>query len=162
MRRAWAFLSRPIGAAAGMRQMSIDAWKTAIAADPAAAAKARADYIIDGPADVVGTRNWVLRQFKRHKAQADRFGVALIGAYEGGSHDSKPANLPGDFYNAFLWGAEGARANQAVNDALVAAYPGIILSNYALAGPVGGQPWHDGPIGGDTHMQRSWEKYQRK
>lgn len=143
-------------------QMSIEDWHVAIEADPAAAAKARADYIINGPVDVVGTQPWVLRQFKRHKNQAANFGVELIGAYEGGSHDVKPARIPGKFYNSYLWGPEGARVNQSVNDALVAAFPGIILSNYVLAGPVGGQPWHDGPIGANTEMQRSWEKYLRK
>ncbi len=144
------------------KQMSLPQWKDAIAADPVAAAKARADFIIDGPAHIVGTKGWVVRQFARHKVQAEVFGVSVIGAYEGGSHDIKPAQIPGGFYNAYLWGPEGARVNEAVNDALVAAYPGIILSNYALAGRVGGQPWHDGPIGGDTEMQRSWVKYQRR
>ena len=86
----------------------------------------------------------------------------MIGAYEGGSHDIKPANIPAGFYNSYLWGPEGARVNMAVNDALVAEFPGIILSNYVLAGRVGQQPWHDGPIGEHNDMQRSWEKYLRK
>ncbi len=144
------------------KQMSFDAWKAAIAQDPAAAAKARADFLIDGPANSQGTKSWVVQQFARHKAQAAAFGVKLIGAYEGGSHDTKPPQIPDSFYNAYMWGPEGARVNQAVNDALVAAFPGIILSNYVLAGPVGGQPWHDGMMGEDTPMQRSWVKYQRK
>ena len=144
------------------RQMGIAEWKAAIAADPDAAAETRANFIINGPVNSVGTLPWVMRQFARHKARAANFGVKLIGAYEGGSHDNRPQQLSKKFYNAYLWGPVGARVNQTVNDALIAAYPEIILSNYVLAGPVGGQPWHDGPIGGNSDMQRSWVKYQRK
>ena len=69
MRRAWGVSIASYWGGRWPTQMSIAAWKEAIAADPAAAAKARADYIINGPVDVVGTKPWVLRQFKRHKVQ---------------------------------------------------------------------------------------------
>ena len=142
-------------------QMPFPEWQRAIAADPVAAARQRADFLIDGPANIVATRPWILRQFERHNAQAARFGLKVIGAYEGGSHDSRPREIPEGFFNDYLWGPEGARVNEAVNDALLEAYPDIMLSNYALGGRVGWQPWHDGPIGGNTHMQQSWAKYLR-
>ena len=78
-------------------QMSVPEWQAIIASDPVGAAGKRADYLIDGPAHIVGTRSWVLRQFERHNAQAEKFGLKVIGAYEGGSHDNRPARYPSDF-----------------------------------------------------------------
>jgi hypothetical protein len=125
-------------------------------------AAALEDRLINGPAAEWGTRAWVLARFDDHAQIGAGFGVRLVGAYEGGPHLEKPREVARDFYTAFLWGARGAAVNTAVNDALAEAYPGIILSNYVLAGPIGGQPWFDGEYGEANEMQQSWEKYQRR
>ncbi|MHA7873063.1 MAG: hypothetical protein ACX939_11990, partial [Hyphococcus sp.] len=120
------------------------------------------DRLLNGPATEIATKAWVLAQFRYHQREASRFGVPVIGAYEGGSHFEKPHEMPREAYEAWHWGAPGARINKAVNDALAEAFPGIILSNYVLAGPTGGQPWFDGEYGEQTLLDRSWEPYQRQ
>ncbi len=133
-------------------------WSSAGEAD----AQALENRLLNGPANEIATLRWVLTKFAGHASAAAPYSVSIIGAYEGGSHLEKPYEVPSDFYASFVWGPHGARVNGAVNDALAAAYPGIILSNYVLSGQTGGQPWFDGPYGEDNDMQRSWEKYQRR
>lgn len=142
-----------------------------ISADPVGFARRFANFYIDGPDDVIATKGWVLKRFQEHNAVALTFGVPVIGAYEGGSHDDAPAFFRSDFgsnsdllfdwYRNYLWGPEGARVNNDVNDALAQAYPGIILSNYVTVGPSGGQPWFDGQEGENLAMQVSWTKYYK-
>lgn len=119
------------------------------------------ERILNGPDTEIASMPWVLARFADHEREAAKFGVKLIGAYEGGSHFEKPGEMPREAFEAWHWGEPGARINKAVNDALAEAYPGIILSNYVLAGPKGGQPWFDGEYGEMTEMKRSWEVYQR-
>lgn len=119
------------------------------------------DRILNGPDTEVATLPWVLARFADHEREAAKFGVKLIGAYEGGSHFEKPGEMPDAPYEQWHWGEAGARINKAVNDALAAKYPGIILSNYVLAGPKGGQPWFDGPPGDNGPMNKSWQAYQK-
>ncbi len=169
--RVWADFAPRLGVSVasywGSRQswkavMGEDEWPAAIASDPVGAAKRLADFYIGGPDHVIATKSWVLKKFSNHAFQAEQYGVKLIGAYEGGSHDERPRYINGDFYRNYLWGPEGARVNTAVNDALAEAYPGIILSNYATVGPPGGQPWFDGFYDENNDMQRSWAKYERR
>ena len=139
--------------------------------DPVGFARQLADFYIDGPDDVIATKNWVLTRFQEHSAVGLNFGVTLIGAYEGGSHDVPPSFFSSDFgdskellkewYEDYLWGPEGARVNNSVNDAVAQAFPGIILSNYVTYGPTGSQPWFDGFEGENLAMQVSWTKYYR-
>ncbi len=144
------------------KQMGFAAWNAAIAADPDAAAKTRADFLVNGPANSTGTLNWIVKQFHAHAAEAQKYGVKMIGAYEGGNHDSPPKQIPRSFYDQYAWGPEGARVNTEVQKALIAAFPGIILSNYVLFGPAkGGQPWHDGSPENPTDMSRSWDAFKR-
>ena len=147
------------------KQMDEASWLAAIDADHDAAAKARADFLINGPANVTGTRAWVLKTWAQHEKFAAEFGVRVHGAYEGGNHDvRKPNYIPVDFYQKYAWGPEGARVNEAVNDALLAKYPDFILSNYVVAGNInaGGSPWADGPIGDPNPINQSWNKYKKK
>lgn len=120
------------------------------------------DRLLNGPASELATKAWILKRFEDHAKAGEQYGVKIIGAYEGGSHLEKPGYVPREFYEQWLWGEHGARVNKGVNDALAAAYPGIILSNYVLAGPTGGQPWFDGQYGETTEMNRSWSAYQRR
>jgi hypothetical protein len=130
---------------------------------PETIAAALAGYVIDSKPSpkAHGSKNAVIEDFRQHARYAAKYGVRLVGAYEGGSHLERAEPVSWDAYKAFLWGEEGARANRAVNDALAAEFPGIILSNYVLAGPTGGQPWFEGPLGADNPYARSWEPYLR-
>jgi len=98
---------------------------------------------------------------RQNKAEGAKFGVRLIGAYEGGSHLERPAFVDKDWYREFIWGEQGGRVNEAVNRAIAKAFPGFILSNYVLAGPMGGQPWFEGPYGADNPYEQSWEPFMR-
>lgn len=140
-------------------QQPFTQWATEIAADPVAAAKKRADWLITQPGNF--TLRWVMNRFNLHTSAAANYGVKMTGAYEGGSHDIRHKQIPGNFYKSYLWGPEGARVNQAVNDALIAAYPGIVITNYGTIGAVGGQPWHEGPYGATNEYALSWDKYKR-
>ncbi len=121
------------------------------------------DQILNGPADEIATKAWVLARFAEHEAEGAHYGVRLIGAYEGGSHLEKPHEMPSDAYEAWHWGEAGGRVNAAVNQAIADAYPDIILSNYVLAGPKGGQPWFEGPIGDENNtMIDSWSQFQKQ
>ena len=143
------------------RQMPMEDWQALIASDPEEAKRIRADFILNGPANTVGTLPWILQKFKGHQKAARSFGVELIGAYEGGSHDSRPKEVSRRFYRSYLWGPVGAQLNESVNDAILEEFPGFILSNYALGGASGGGAWNDGAFDEDNAMKRSWAKYQR-
>ncbi len=118
--------------------------------------------ILNGPASELATKAWILARFADHARESAKYGVKIIGAYEGGSHLEKPHEMPGEAYAAWHWGEAGARVNKAVNDALSEAYPGIVLSNYVLAGPKGGQPWFEGEYGDESAMNQSWADYLRQ
>jgi len=142
-----------------------------VEADPIGLARRLADLYVDGPNDVYATRGWVVNRFQAHSAVGLTFGVKFIGAYEGGSHDLAPPFFSSDYgdsnellkewYEDYMWGSEGARVNNSVNDAVAQAFPGIILSNYVTYGPTGSQPWFDGFEGENLAMQVSWSKYYR-
>ena len=116
---------------------------------------------LDGPPHHIATLAWVLGQFRAHAAIGERYGVPFIGAYEGGSHFNKPTQMDREKYTEYVWGERGGRINRAVNAAIAEAFPGVILSNYALAGPQGGQPWFEGPLGAQNPYNDSWSEYLR-
>ena len=120
------------------------------------------NQIVNGPATEIATKAWVLGRFADHARESRKYGVRIVGAYEGGSHFEKPSEMPQNAFLEWHWGAAGARINKAVNDALIEAYPGIILSNYVLAGPKGGQPWFEGEYGDESAMGQSWDEYLRQ
>jgi ABC-type sugar transport system substrate-binding protein len=103
----------------------------------------------------------VVKLFRDHAAKAKAYGVPVIGAYEGGSHLERPKDVSEELYKGFMWGDGGAAVNRAVNDALAKEFPGIILSNYVLAGPPGGQPWFEGFYGATNPYALSWDAYLR-
>ncbi|MEM9015291.1 MAG: hypothetical protein AAGB02_09340, partial [Pseudomonadota bacterium] len=130
-----------------------------------------ADCNIGGSVETIGTLPWILKHWRGHADIAEEFGVALLGAYEGGSHDEKPvffqrkygahADALEAFYEEYHWGAEGARVNKAVNDAILAEYPGVILANYATVGGLG-QPWFEGGYGAENAMAETWRAYEKQ
>lgn len=126
------------------------------------------DWLINGPASDAGTLANVVDLWKRHQTEGAKYGVKLLGAYEGGPHFGRPwrggpngervYEMTQANYQEFVWGERGANVNYQVNKALAEAFPGVILSNYALAGTTGGQPWFEGPIGVDNPYANSWDK----
>ncbi|MEZ5892322.1 MAG: hypothetical protein R3C58_04150 [Parvularculaceae bacterium] len=136
-----------------------DAWPQAIASDPKGTATRFAEFIRINPAPY-GVK-WAVEAAQKHQKAAAGFGVPFIGAYEGGSHLEKPSYVDAGWYKDFLWGEKGAAINRANNDAFAKAFPGVILSNYGLAGSTGGQPWFEGPYGAENPYARSWAPYLR-
>jgi hypothetical protein len=116
---------------------------------------------LEGPPQHVATLAWILAQFRAHADVGRRYGVPLIGAYEGGSHFDRPDQMDRQKYREYVWGEYGGRINELVNEAIAEAFPGVILSNYVLAGPQGGQPWFEGPLGDKNPYNDSWRAYLR-
>ncbi len=129
-------------------------WAGAIARDPEGVARGFADFLLTSNTN--GGKEYNLRNYRDLKRRAEAYGVSPIGFYEGGSHLKRPRFIDEAWYEAFLWGPEGARVNYEINLALAEAFPGIILSNYVLAGPVGAGPFAEGPLGTDTPYAASW------
>lgn len=126
------------------------------------------NFFLNGGDRQEGTRANVLKLFRGAAAQGAQYGVRLIGAYEGGSHFGRPCKtwdpnrgcvehgMTQEEYREFLWGEHGGRVNYEINKALAEAFPGIILSNYVLAGPIGA-PWNEGELGATNPYARSWK-----
>ena len=143
----------------------VKAWENAIKEDSEGLKQRLHDFCVDGPATPM-TKNWLLAQWRAHAAIAEKEGVRLIGAYEGGSHDFPlDALMASDtfqrWWKDYHWGPYGADVTRQVNLALAQAFPGVILSNYVSVGPIGGAPWNDGEYNGVTDMMRMWDEFKK-
>lgn len=142
------------------------AWEAAIDADPEGLKKRLHDYCVDGPASEGATRAWILKNWRAHRQIAERHGLSILGAYEGGSHDN-PGELlsQSDTFRAwwreYHWGPHGADVVRQVNLAIAKEFPGVILSNYAGIGGVGGAPWFDGHYAEETDMLHMWDEFAK-
>lgn len=133
---------------------SPDEWRRIIAEKPSETAKAFADFNIAS-----FRKNEFVWAEGVEKEAAIPFGVRVLGMYEAGNHlDKPPPYIDKQWRDDFIWGPEGARANYEVYLMMAERFPGIVISNYALAGPVGGQPWAEGPLGADNPYARSWRR----
>ncbi|WP_411818215.1 hypothetical protein [Hyphococcus sp. DH-69] len=121
------------------------------------------EWLVGGPDNHLATLKAVIKYFRTHADEAKKFGVPFIGAYEGGSHFNRPKDMDKDRYTEFMWGKGGyaGRINRAVNEALAAEFPGVILSNYVLAGAKS-DAYFEGPLGADNSYAKSWEPFLRK
>ena len=147
------------------------AFGEALAADPAALAARLKECEFSGSERIVGTLPWVMKNWEKHKAVGRSFGITQVHAYEGGCHSTRPSFMSDQhgrhgealraFYDEFMRDGDAAELNDKVMDALIAAFPGSVLANYAMTGVLGSQPWFDGFYGEETTMQASWARYDR-
>lgn len=136
--------------------------------DEALAAR-MAEIHLTGPDTTIASLPWILKHWRMQRDTAARYGITRLYAYEGGSHDDAPSYFNAgphrerlqSAYVSYMQGEEAARINDAVNDALIAEFPGLILANYATVGLLGSQPWFDGYWGEGTPTQESWAKYDK-
>lgn len=143
-----------------------EAWEAAIDADGEGLKRKLHDYCVDGPATEVATRAWILKNWRAHRRIAERHGLRIIGAYEGGSHDNprkllKQSEKFRSWWRDYHWGPYGADVVRQVNRSIIEAFPGVIVSNYASIGEIGGAPWFDGHYTEETDMLRMWDEFAR-
>lgn len=132
-------------------------WKERIAADPDGTAKEFADFILTS--QTFAGLEWLKYEYADMIAKAGLpYGVKFTGAYEGGTGLLRPDYIPVDWYTDFIWGEEGARVNYELTVALASYFPGMVLSNYHIAGPVGTYPFPEGPLGCTNPYCESWNK----
>lgn len=143
-------------------------WERSIDEDPEGLKKRLRDNCVNAPAWVKGSLAWVVKNWRDHERIAKKEGVRLIGAYEGGSHDSPPTPLRESekfraWWKEYHWGPYGADVVRQVNLAIIDAFPGVILSNYASIGAVGdpNAPWIDGHYAEETAMLRMWDEFAK-
>ena len=142
------------------------AWEKAIDEDREGLMRRHHDFCLNGPANAVATRAWVMRNWRAHRRAAASAGVRIIGAYEGGSHDEPPGDVRKSekfkrWWTDYHWGPYGADVVRQVNLAIVEEFPGVILSNYAGMGGIGAAPWLDGHYALETDMLRMWDEFAR-
>ena len=142
----------------------IKAWEEQIDRNPDALGDRVTEFFIDGPSDKIGTQSWIVKMWLDHRAFADKHGVKIIGAYEGGSHIEPPhALMKSEKFNAwwrgYHWGEGGAAIARSVNYAILAEFPDAILSNFVSVGPTGGMPWFDGHYSDVTPMMKMWDEF---
>ncbi|MEL6111921.1 MAG: hypothetical protein AAFR20_03865 [Pseudomonadota bacterium] len=147
----------------------LDAWEREIDRDPEGLEdKVYTHYTRGGPG-VQFDKNWVRLRWAEHATIANTLGVPIIGAYEGGSHDNPPEALAAsqkflDWWTRYHWGPRGVEVVRQINNAIIDAYPGVMLSNFVTHGKVGDprHPWNDGHYGRKTLMTRMWQEYGAK
>ncbi|MCK5745662.1 MAG: hypothetical protein KAH44_05580, partial [Oricola sp.] len=128
-------------------------WQKLIAEQPEETKKAFADYQIEY------FRNEGYIWAEQVEQVAKDHGVHVVGMYEAGNHLNKtPAYVDKAWRDAFIWGEEGGRANYEIYLMMAKRFPGIVIANYTLAGPVGGDPWGDGMLGEDNPYAASYRK----
>lgn len=138
---------------------SPEEWQDRIAADPAGTMDAFERFIMEDPANFGAP--WVYAVVDRHIAEAKKWSIPFLGFYEGGSHLERAPYIDAEWWKAFLWGPHGGRINAAVNAELARRIPGVILSDYVLAGPIGAGPWGEGPLGADNAYAKSWAQFMK-
>jgi len=142
-------------------------WIAEVQKDPEAFAHRLEALLADGPRNVKANGPWVIAQWRQHKAVAESAGSHFIGAYEGGSHLLPPKELTRNkaFLNWWLawhWSEGNADVARRINQKIVKAFPGIILSNYESIGTLTpASPWNDGHYSKSTPMMEMWDEFAK-
>jgi len=144
------------------------AWEREIISNGALLKSKLRDHYLNGDRNALYGKAWLLYHWDYHQQLAREFGVKIIGAYEGGSHDTPPQELSqskifNEWWTQYHWGAEGADVVRQINLALIREYPGLILSDFTSMGKIGTHhsPWYDGHYSDETEMMRMWSEFQR-
>ena len=147
----------------------VDAWEREIRNDPSGLRQRLHDHYTQSPANIVLTKNWIVNRWKAHQKAASEFGAALIGAYEGGSHDQPPPELAESetfltWWRDYHWGPMGSDVVRQVNQEIIDAFPGVILSNFIGVSESGlwQSPWNDGHYGEQNAMIDMWKEFQSR
>lgn len=142
-------------------------WIAEIKKDPEGFRRRISALLTDGPKSLKATGPWLLDRFAEHKAIAEGAGSRLIGGYEGGSHLLPPGELARDpvfqkWWKDYHWSAEGAAVARRINQDIIKAYPGFIISNYKSIGTLSPtSPWNDGHYADVTPMMKMWDEFAR-
>jgi len=123
-------------------------------------------YYVESPASVSTSLRWIVQRWESHARIARQYGVSLIGAYEGGSHDVPPYELSQsmifmDWWTDYHWGFYGVDVVRQVNKAILDVFPGAILSNFISIGSIGkwNSPWSEGHYDSGTQMFSMWDEF---
>ena len=110
--------------------------------------------------------NWVVDNWAKHEGVAARYGVFLIGAYEGGSHDTiigplAQSEIFMDWWTNYHWGPHGVAVVREINEAILERWPNAILSDFTGIGQIGDphSPWFEGPYGEPSLMRDMWREF---
>lgn len=142
-------------------------WIAEIEKDPEGFARRVSAMLTDGPKTVKATGPWIIARFREHQALAERAGSRFLGGYEGGSHFTTPKELATsktfrDWWMAYHWSAQGADVCRRINNDLIEAFPGIVISNYKSIGALSPDaPWNDGHYAKPTPMMKMWDEFAR-
>ncbi len=143
-------------------------WIAEIERDPKGFADRISTLLTSGPRDVKATGPWLLARYAEHKAIAEKAGSRFLGGYEGGSHLTPPKELKkssafATWWMAYHWSEQSAEVNRKINNDLIKAFPGIVLSNYKGVGTLTvDAPWNDGHYAQPTPMMKMWDEFARQ
>lgn len=143
-------------------------WIAEAERDPKGLASRVSTMLASGPSNVKATGPWILARFAEHKAIAEKAGSRFLGAYEGGSHLTLPKELRTSsafqaWWMTYLWSEQNAAVNRKINNDLIKAFPGIVLSNYKAIGTLTATaPWNDGHYARSTPMMEMWDEFARQ
>ncbi len=149
-------------------QLYAPLWIEEIKKDPDAFARRIETLLTDGPKTVKANGPWIVARWKEHKTLAERAGSHFIGGYEGGSHLTAPKELVRskiflDWWLAWLWSDAGADVGRRINQEIIDAFPGTIVSNYKSIGTLGPDaPWNDGHYSKPTPMMDMWDEFAKQ
>ena len=147
----------------------VTAWEREIARDGDALERRIHAHYLEGGVEALYGKEWVLQRWRSHRDIGAQFGVPILGAYEGGSHDNPPAELMAstafaDWWENYHWGPYGADVVRQINLAILEEFPGIMLSDFATIGEIGTgkSPWRDGHYAKPTHMMKMWREFSAR
>ena len=143
-------------------------WIAEIEKDPEGFARRISALLTDGPKTIKATGPNIIARFKEHQALANQAGSRFLGGYEGGSHLTPPKELTRsktflDWWMAYHRSEENAAVNRRINNDLIKAFPGIVISNYKSIGTLTpDSPWNDGHYAKPSPMLKMWDEFARE
>jgi len=146
------------------KENTLQKWEAAIKQDPKGLEDRIVNAILNGPASITGTKNWLLTSWALQEKIAKKNGSQFIGAYEGGSHfvphhTLKKSEIFKAWWKNFHWSEKSADIGRQINLALIEAHPDAVISNFGTMGETGANPWVDGHYANWTPMLEMWDEF---